>query len=172
MSMQVLNQYLEQAHVAYQTHKHPTAFTALEVAERAHVKGRSLAKTVIVKVDGRLAMIVMPATHIINMQTLPVEMNCEDLELALEYEFQNLFADCETGAMPPFGNLFSMEVYMDQAMAENDTISFTAGEHNEILEISFTDFHTLVQPKLLQHGFIPLGQSRPHEHPRMGRTRH
>lgn len=172
MTMQRLNQYLNDADIRYQTHKHPKAYTALEVAENAHIEGKRLAKTVIAWLDGQLAMVVMPAHHAIDMQELPKAIGCKHFELAMEEEFAYLFQDCEPGAMPPMGNLFDMQVYLDDTLSQNQTICFSAGEHNEIVEMDYQDFEQLVHPHHLRNGFLTMGKRRPHEQPRMGRQRH
>jgi Ala-tRNA(Pro) deacylase len=172
MTMQRLDQYLKNAHIHFKIHKHPAAYTALEVAEQAHVEGKRLAKTVIAWLDGELAMVVMPATHAIDLLELPKAIGCKHFELAMEEEFAYLFNDCEPGAMPPMGNLFDMQVYLDDELAQNQTICFCGGEHNEVIEMAYQDFERTVHPHHLHKGFVAMGQNQRHQQPPRGRIRH
>jgi len=105
MPVQKLKQYLDENKVQYVTIGHSPAFTAQQIAASAHVSGKELAKTVMVKVDGQMAMAVLPATHQINFDLLKEATGTKMVELAGEDEFKQLFPNCEVGAMPPFGNL-------------------------------------------------------------------
>jgi Ala-tRNA(Pro) deacylase len=125
------------------------AFTAAEVAESAHVKGRDFAKTVIVKIDGAMAMVVLPASRRLVLHDLREMLATEHVRLATEAEFKGAFPDCEIGAMPPFGNLYGMPVYVAASLAEEPEIAFNAGTHTEILKLRYEDFEQLVQPLVL-----------------------
>ena len=70
-------------------------------------------------------------------------------ELATETEFRDRFPDCETGAMPPFGNLYGMDVFADETLTLDKEIAFNAGSHRELLRMSFADFRDLVKPALI-----------------------
>ena len=108
--------FLDKEHVKYVTIGHSPAFTAQEIAALAHIPGKELAKTVIVKVDNELAMVVLPASEMVRLDHLRESLGTEFVELAEEDEFKGAFPDCETGAMPPFGNLYGMKVFVDQSL--------------------------------------------------------
>jgi Ala-tRNA(Pro) deacylase len=141
-----LKEFLDRENVKYVTIGHSPAFTAQEIAERAHIPGKELAKTVMVKIDGELAMIVVPASDHVKLAHLTEALGADEVELAGEYEFKERFPDCETGAMPPFGNLYDMKVFVSAALREDDEIAFNAGSHSELIRMSYADFERLVNP--------------------------
>jgi Ala-tRNA(Pro) deacylase len=128
---------------------HSTAYTAQEVAASAHVSGKELAKTVIVELDGKVAMAVLSANRKIVLQDLREVTGSDEVKFASEDEFRQRFPDCETGAMPPFGNLYGMDVFVAESLIDNDEIAFNAGSHTEIIRMGFQDFERLVRPKVM-----------------------
>jgi Ala-tRNA(Pro) deacylase len=146
--MNRLKQYLDSNGVAYTTIPHRPAYTAMEVAQSAHVPGQEMAKTVIVDLDGHLAMAVLPATRHVSLDRLGRSVGAKHVGIATEMEFRADFPDCEVGAMPPFGNLFRMEVLVDPKLAEDEEIAFNAGTHAEVLRMAYKDFERLVHPTM------------------------
>ena len=144
-----LKSYLDENGVDYHVLYHKRVYTAQEVAAAQHVSGKELAKVVMVKVNDELAMMVLPATSMVDMDKLKTVFRGKKVNLAREEEFQGVFPDCETGAMPPFGNLYELEVYVDTALAERPHIVFQAGSHVETMRIAYRDFANLVQPKVV-----------------------
>src|SRR5438093_7941303 len=144
-----MKEFLDREKIKYVSIIHSTAYTAQEVAASAHITGKELAKTVIVELDGEMAMAVLPANRKIVLQDLRELTGSDQVKFASEEDFQKQFADCETGAMPPFGNLYGMEVYAAEALGENDEIAFNAGSHTEIIRLAYKDFERLVQPKVV-----------------------
>src|SRR6266567_8907784 len=120
MPVKKLKEHLDSQKIKYVTVSHSPAFTAMEVAESAHVPGHALAKTVMVKLDGRMAMAVLPSTRKVDLNLLRESAGAEEAMLATEAEFKSLFPDCETGAMPPFGNLYGLDVYVAPILAEDE----------------------------------------------------
>jgi Ala-tRNA(Pro) deacylase len=143
-----LEAYLIQNNVAFAEQRHPTAFTAQEVAASDHVSGRILAKVVIVKADDQSVMLVVPATDRVDLEKAGSLLGAAEVRLAHEDEFAEFFPDCEPGAMPPFGNLYGFPVYVDRSLAQNLNIVFQAGTHTETMGIRFEDFERLVRPAL------------------------
>ena len=144
-----LKEFLDQEKIKYVSLTHSPAYTAQEIAASAHVPGKELAKTVIIKIEGKLAMAVLPANRKVILQELREITGFDHVQFAIEAEFKGRFADCETGAMPPFGNLYGMDVYVAESLAENDEIAFNAGSHEEIIKLPFRDFDRLVQPRVM-----------------------
>ena len=144
-----MKEFLDREKIKYISIVHSTAYTAQEVAASAHVTGRELAKTVIVELDGEMAMAVLPANRKIVLQDLREVTGCDQVKFASEDKFKQRFPDCETGAMPPFGNLYGMDVYLAEALTDNDKIAFNAGTHSEVLRMSLSDFERLVHPKVV-----------------------
>jgi Ala-tRNA(Pro) deacylase len=149
MPIRKLKQFLDREETKYVSIVHSPAYTAQEVAESAHVAGRQLAKTVIVQLDGRMAMAVLPANRKIVLQDLREVTGSDEVKFASEEQFQEQFPDCETGAMPPFGNLYGMDVYLAESLTDNEEIAFNAGSHTEIIKLAYKDFEKLVRPKVL-----------------------
>lgn len=141
-----LKEFLDREHVKYVTIGHSPAYTAQEIAALTHTPGKELAKTVIVKVDGELTMVVLPASEKVRLDHLRQTLGMENVELASEDEFKGAFPDCETGAMPPFGNLYGMNVFVAQALREDDEIAFNAGSHDELIRLPYAEYERLVHP--------------------------
>jgi Ala-tRNA(Pro) deacylase len=145
MTTAQVKKFLDSHLVKYVTIKHSPAYTAQEVAASAHVPGKSLAKTVIVKLDGTMAMIVEPANHKINFDHLKKNSGAKEVSLASESEFQDRFPECELGAMPPFGSLYGMKVFIVLSLTSDDEILF----HSELIKMSYKDFEKLVRPEVI-----------------------
>lgn len=150
MPVEKLKEFLDQNGVKYLSVSHSPAFTAQEIAASAHIPGKELAKTVMVLMDDKMAMAVLPASYNVDLAALKALSGSSQVTLASEEDFKNLFPDCEPGAMPPFGNLYDMPVYVAESLAEDDEIAFNAGSHTELLRLSFADFARLVQPRIGQ----------------------
>jgi Ala-tRNA(Pro) deacylase len=150
MTLSKLRKFLDSHHVKYLVISHSLAYTAQGVAALAHVSGKELAKTVIVKIDGILAMAVVPAPFHVDLGRLKTLTGAQIVELATEREFKDAFPDCETGAMPPFGNLYDMSVYADLNLAANEEITFTAGTHRELVRMGWDDMRRLVNPTIAE----------------------
>jgi len=150
MPLSKLRAFLDQNQIKYLVISHSVAYTAQGIAAVTHTPGRELAKTVMVMIDGRLAMAVVPASCRVDLARLKRHLRVDSVELATEAEFRDQFPDCETGAMPPFGNLYGMDVFADQSLALDKEIAFNAGSHRELVRMSFGDFRNLVGPVLIQ----------------------
>jgi Ala-tRNA(Pro) deacylase len=148
MTLSKLREFLDSHSIKYMVISHSLAYTAQGVAALAHVSGKKLAKTVIVKVDGVLAMTVIPAAFHLDLDRLKALSGAQEVEIATELEFKDAFPDCETGAMPPFGNLYDMAVYADATLADQEEITFTAGTHRELLRMLWADMARLVNPTI------------------------
>lgn len=146
------HEFLDSRNIKYVTIRHSPAYTAQEIAASAHVPGRVLAKTVIVKVDGKMAMAVLPASEKVDLDALEEVARAKKVSLAEESEFRHLFPGCEVGAMPPFGGLYGMEVFADAALADDEEIAFNAGSHIELIRMAWKDFSDLVHPTIVPFG--------------------
>ncbi len=148
MPIRRLREFLDSHAVRYFVVSHSAAYTAQEIAAAAHVPGKELAKTVMVNIAGRMAMVILPASRQLDFERLRELTNTRDVELAGEKEFAGMFPECELGAMPPFGNLYGMGVYVSEELEADDEIAFNAGAHNELLRLSYEDYKKLVHPKV------------------------
>ena len=146
MPVEKLETFLEEHGVDYETLSHDEVYTAQEVAAAAHIPGKQVAKTVMVRVDGEMAMVVLPATYDVSLDRVRAVTGAGEVELAEEEEFRDLFPGCEAGAMPPFGNLWDMPVFVDRHLREDERIAFPAGNHHELVRLAYSDFERLVEP--------------------------
>lgn len=146
MPVKKLREFLDERRIKYVAIHHSPAFTAQEIAASAHIPGKLLAKTVMVKLDGEMALAVLPASGRIDFDQLRNTSGARTVELAAEEEFRSRFPDCEVGAMPPFGNLYGMKTYVAEELAEDEEIAFNAGSHTELIRLTYRDFEKLVQP--------------------------
>jgi Ala-tRNA(Pro) deacylase len=149
MPTQKLKDYLDQHEIQYVTISHSPAYTAQRIAELTRIPGKELAKTVIVKIDDKFAMAVLPASRRVNLWHLQEAVGADEVTLSSETEFKELFPDCEVGAMPPFGNLYNMGVYVAEQLTEDEEIAFNAGSHSELVKMSYSDFANLVTPQVV-----------------------
>ena len=143
-----LKDCLEKNQVPYQMGVHQPVYTSQEIAAAMHVPGKELAKVVMVKADGKMVMFVLPASYRVDTKKLKKVLRCKKLGIAKEKDFEEVFPDCEVGAMPPFGNLYNLEVWVDQVLAENEFIVFQAGSHVKTFKIKYDDYAQLVNPKI------------------------
>ncbi|MGB5848627.1 MAG: YbaK/EbsC family protein [Ignavibacteriaceae bacterium] len=150
MPLTKIKKFLDKHNIKYAIIKHSSAYTAQEIAASAHISGKELAKTVMIKFDGKMAMTVLPASYKINFDDLKEVLGVEKVRLAYEQEFKDKFPDCEVGAMPPFGNLYGMEVYVAESLADDEEIAFNACSHTELIRMKYKNFEELVKPKRLK----------------------
>ena len=148
MPVERLKEFLDDQGVRYVSIAHSTAFTAQEIAALTHIPGREMAKTVILKLDDKMAMAVLPASRHVDVGAVKAAVGAKHAALAAEAEFRERFPDCETGAMPPFGNLYGMPVFVEEALTRDQEIAFNAGSHNEIIRLAYEDFARLVKPTI------------------------
>jgi Ala-tRNA(Pro) deacylase len=144
-----LKKFLDSNHVKYLSIAHSPAYTAQEVAASAHIPGKEMAKTVMVRIGDKVAMAVLPANRKVVLQDLRDITGSDQVRFATEDEFRDLFPDCEAGAMPPFGNLYGLDVYVTPSLAEDEEIAFNAGSHTEALKMAYRDFESLVHPRVV-----------------------
>jgi len=149
MVLQRLREYLDQEKVKYVIITHSPATTAQEIAAAAHIPGKEMAKTVMMKVDGEMVMVVLPASTKVDLGRLLDATGADGVELAQEREFKDLFPGCELGAMPPFGNLFGLRTFVADELTEDEEIAFNAGSTTELIRMAYQDYARLVQPRSL-----------------------
>ncbi|HEX9009804.1 MAG TPA: YbaK/EbsC family protein [Holophagaceae bacterium] len=149
MTVANVKEFLKANGVSHIVIPHPLAFTATSVAGAAHIPGKEMAKTVVVNLDGRPVLAVLPADRKVDLERLRRATGATTIELTNEREFTADFPGCEVGAMPPFGNLYGLEVFVDPHLAADPEIAFNAGTHTELIRMSYKDFERLVKPKLV-----------------------
>jgi len=149
MPINRLKEYLDDHQIEYITISHSRAFTAQTIAAKAHIPGKELAKSVIIMMDGKMVMAVLPGSYRIDFRQLKIALGADKVDLAQEFEFKNKFPDCEVGAMPPFGNLYGIDVFVAKSLAEEKEITFNACTHSLLIKMKYEDFDKLVKPKIL-----------------------
>jgi Ala-tRNA(Pro) deacylase len=155
MPLAKLREYLESHNVDYSLIPHPLTFTAQTTAQAAHISGTDLAKTVMVKVDGRMSMAVLPASLHVDFDQLTEVLGAQEVLLAIEGDFKDIFTGCEVGAMPPFGNLYGLEVFVEESLSQDEEIAFNAGSHTELMRMQYADYVQLVQPTVVRFAHQP-----------------
>lgn len=143
-----LKQFLDRNEIGYDVMQHDPAFTAQQLAARMHVPGREFVKVVVVKMDGNYALAALPAPRMVNFRQLARVAGIKKCSLASEAEFQQLFPDCELGAMPPFGNLYELPTFVDSELTSSENIVINAGTHAEAIRLRYADLNRLVRPKV------------------------
>ena len=152
-----LARFFEARKIPFRTETHPEAFTAQQVAQASHVPGHSFAKSVIVNVDGKTWMAVVPATERVDLRRMQACLGAKKVRLASEAEFAPLFVDCDIGAMPIIGSLYDIPVLVSHELTENEEIAFTAGTHRDIVRIRTSDYLAAEQPKVCESEEILAG---------------
>ena len=151
MPVPKVKEFLDKHHINYVSLAHSPAFTSQEIAAAAHVSGKKMAKIVVIKMDGKLAMVVIPANHHLDFSNMKHASGAKTVDLASESEFKEKFTGCEVGAMPPFGDMFdNMPVFLSEALSHEDTLLFNAGSHSELLQVSASDYKKVAHPTVVE----------------------
>lgn len=150
-----LEQYFAENRIYYEIQEHRTAFTIQEVAALLHEKGIHVAKVFIARADGRNVMLVLPAIYKVDFDRVQEMIGSDNVRRAKEVEFAHLFPDCDVGAMPPFGNMYNIPVYVDQTLALQPFVVFQAGSHRETMKIATSDYMRLVEPTIGEFAVQP-----------------
>jgi Ala-tRNA(Pro) deacylase len=144
-----LRNFLDSAHAEFTLSVHSKAFTAREVALAERLPPREVAKSVILFGDAEYHILVIPASKLVDFQELRPALGLSQARLATEDEIGRLFPDCELGAMPPFGSLYGLPVYLDASLAAEPLIAFNAGTHREVIHMPTTEFRRLANPMIV-----------------------
>jgi Ala-tRNA(Pro) deacylase len=145
---QRIRDYLDSQNMAYEPIHHSRSFTGQETAHALHMSGKRLAKTVVLDGDGKLVMAVVPASHRLSLQELRALLEVNRLEMLPESELAKHFPDCDTGAVPPFGNLYGLATWVDRLLSDAEEIAFCAGTHEDCIRMKYADFSKLCKPRL------------------------
>lgn len=141
-----LDELLTDRHVPHERLHHHPAYTANRTAQVLHVPGKDVAKTVVLRADGRYVLAVLPATHRLDLEQVRQDLGAERVEMATEAEMDRLFPDCERGAVPPFGSLYHLETWVDEALAADERIVFDAQNHEDAIRMCYRDYEALEHP--------------------------
>lgn len=150
MPVQRLKDFLDKNNIKYVVISHSRAFTAAAIGAITHIPGKEIAKTVMIRIDGKLAMVVVPGSRSVDLNALKAAVPAQTATIVPEPEFSDSFPDCEVGAMPPVGVLYNLPVYVDEMLTHDEEIAFNAGSHRELVRMSYKDFDRLVKPTVLK----------------------
>ena len=153
MPTKKLKEFLDANHVKYITMSHSKAYTAQQVAAALHIKGKKLAKTVMINIDGKMGMAVLPASYKVDFDKFRDFIKANQVGLASEQEFKDRFPGCEVGAMPPFGNLYQMDVFVAASLVEDEDLLFNSGSHTELIKMAYKDFENLTKPSIIRFSY-------------------
>ncbi len=142
-----LKGFLDENQIPYTVLTHATAYTAQGAAAVMQISGKELAKTVVLWTGEEMILAVLPAPNHVRFEKLAAEVG-KSVRLATEQEFSSLFPDCELGAMPPFGSLYNLAVYVDESLAADEAIVFNAGTHRDAIRMRYDDFVRLTKPRV------------------------
>jgi len=145
---QRISDYLDSQNVDYEVLPHPQAFTGQEVAHTLHVSGKRLAKAVVMEADGKFVLAVIPGAHRVSLPDLKAALEVRNLRMLSEPEIAQVFPDCELGAVPPFGNLYAMDVWVDRTVSQYEDLVLCAGTHVDCIRMKYSDFARLTKPRL------------------------
>jgi len=144
-----IRKYLDENDVHYEIIDHRVEYTAQRVAESIHIHGQEVAKTVIIKVDGELHMAVVSSSQMVDISFLQKIFGTKEIVLADEKDFEDIFPDCEVGAMPPFGNLYKMKMFISEKLSTQQEFVFNAGSHGNLIKIRYYDYERLIHPMIV-----------------------
>ena len=145
-----LKAYLDENEVKYEVLVHPETYRAPATAEALHVPGKEMAKVVMLKDGADDLMAVLPSTFKLDLHRLREVLSSQTIRLATEEEMAQVFPDCEVGMMPPFGNLYGLDVLVDGVLTEDEEIVFPAGTAREAIKMGYDDFEELVVPRIVE----------------------
>ncbi|WP_196140316.1 aminoacyl-tRNA deacylase [Aliikangiella sp. G2MR2-5] len=152
-------EYLDSLLIDYNLIPHKSAFTAQETAEKAHIKGEQLSKVIIVGSGQKMSMVVVPANYLLLQTDLARLLKSPDLTIVPEHLFADRFPECEIGAMPPFGKLYNMNVFLAKELANKEFITFNAGSHSLLVKMHTRDFIDISEARVISVGYRPLART-------------
>jgi Ala-tRNA(Pro) deacylase len=139
---------LERKGFAYEELHHTEAWTAQELAQREHISGHRVAKVVGVLADGQPVELILPASRRVLLDRVRQLLGAMEVRLATEQELQQLFPDCEVGAIPALRHWQGAQVIMDGNLVGAGNIIILGGTHRDAIRMKFDDWFDLVNPRV------------------------
>lgn len=143
-----LDEFLSSKGVGYTRLPHRPVYTANRIAQTLHVRGKEMAKTVLVKTGHGHVLAVLPATHRVDLERLRQDLGEDSVGIAPESDMDRLFPDCERGAMPPFGSMYRLPTLVDESLAADDEIVFEGQNHEEAIRMTYRDYESVEHPRV------------------------
>lgn len=150
-----VRQYLDGHDIAYTQINHLDDDSVQQTAHDCGLKPGDFAKVVGVHADGRQLLAVLPADHYIDLMRLQQQLGVNHIDVLAKNAMATFFPDCEVGACPPLGNLYGLPVYIAPSLTKHKTISFSAGTHEEAIQMPYSTFKQLVHPTVMDFA-VPL----------------
>jgi Ala-tRNA(Pro) deacylase len=142
-----LDDFLTSRQIPFERLHHRPVYTANRMAQALHVPGREVAKTVLLRTGNGYALAVLPATHQVDLDQVREDLGTDNVAMATEAEMDQLFPDCERGAVPPFGSLYDLPTVVDESLADDESIVFDANTHEDAIRMAYRDFEALEHPR-------------------------
>jgi len=146
-----VQRYLRENGVEPQTVTHPKTLSASRTAQASHISGDRVAKGVLVKDAEGYLLVVIPASHHIEMARL-ASLTGRDMRLADEDEVADAFPDCALGAVPPIGAPYGLETVVDDSLAGQPEAYLEGGDHATLLQVTAEEFSRLTRDA--RHGDV------------------
>lgn len=139
-----LQDYLESRQASYRMIDHPHTGSSLRTAQSAHIPGNQLAKAILLGDDDSYLLVVIPATHRLDLDRLN-QMLGRSLVMIGEPEITSTFSDCETGAIPVFGQAYGVDTVIDSGLIHEPQVYFDSGDHQHLVSMPGDDFRQLME---------------------------
>jgi len=143
--------FLKKAKVKYELIKHRTVYTAQDKAATLKVKPNIIGKTLVLKIDKRISVVLIPANKNLDKnkfkkvaKALPTGRQAKNLDFVSERIMKNQLKGVKVGAVPPFGNLWGLPTFVDKSLTLQPKIIVNSGDHNWSIKISPSVFKKLV----------------------------
>lgn len=142
-----LEKYLKETKVKYSVIPHKTVFTVYDLAQTLKLKMDQVVKSLLVKVDQKYMLVVMPAHYRLDFAKLKRLLKAKKVDIAKEKDMQTKFK-VKPGAMTPFGPLHKVEVVADTSLGKLKEALFSAGSFTDSVRLKTKDYLKAVEPML------------------------
>ncbi len=146
---QTLHSFLDERRIPYEAIHHRRDYTSQHTAADTHTPGKDFAKVIMLSVNNSYGLFVVPATGQVDLEKVKRLLDARTVRLATENEIARICPDCEIGAMPPFGVLSNLQVYVSPHLIDDHLITFNAGTHEDAVRMLYTDFEKVAQPVVM-----------------------
>lgn len=136
---------IKNAGFVYQTYEHEPVHTSADAAKVRQTSLHMGVKALVMYADGKPVMVGVSADRKVDMKTFKHTFAVRDLRMATPEEVLHV-TSVPIGAVPPFGHIFGIPLYMDQAVKGNETVVFNAGLHTKSISLKESDYEKIAKP--------------------------
>lgn len=140
-----VNYALALTRVDYEILRHHHSETSLAAARTAHVDPGSLAKAVVLHDQIGPLLAVVPASETLDLERLRKLLRRPALDFISEEKLDQVFYDCDKGAIPPLGPDYRVPTVVDARLRNVEDVYFEAGDHEDLVHVDQTSFRTLMR---------------------------